>query len=66
MMEERLFELTRKLSNSKAAVAISEFAESLDVPTNARKNPAPGIRLLGAEEGWRPCPIGFNGITMRV
>lgn len=63
-MEERLVELTRKLS--KAAVATSNLAKSFDAPTDAKKNPAPGIRLLGAEEGWRPCPIGFNGITMRA
>jgi len=64
MMEQRVAEVARKLSKPvEAAPVLAELTD--DTPIDSHKNPAPGVRLLGPEEGWRPCPIGFNGITMR-
>ena len=63
-MEERVAELARKFS--KTLVAAPALTEPSDSPTDPVKNPTPGIRQLGPEDGWRPCPIGYNGITMRL
>lgn len=64
-MEQRIAHLNSSLRAS--ALDEGEMAmDQTDVPVDAEKNPAPGIRLLGPETGWQPCPIGYNGLTMRL
>jgi hypothetical protein len=62
MMQERVMEIEGNLS--KAPTPTATFSES--GTTDVAKNPAPGIRRLGPDDGWRPCPIGLNGTTMRI
>jgi len=62
MMQERVMEIERKFSKTSAPTAT--FSES--GTTDLAKNPAPGIRRLGPDDGWRPCPIGINGTTMCI
>jgi len=62
LMEDRLETLDAHLRHqeNQQDVQMNEVAQ----PT-AEKTPAPGIRLLGPEDGWRPCPIGVNPMLSR-
>ncbi len=61
-MEDRLeiLDVHLRHQENQQDVQMNEVAQ----PT-AEKTPAPGIRLLGPEDGWRPCPIGVNPMLSR-
>lgn len=62
-MEERLKEVTRKLEAPVSVLASPTSVMASIV--NPESNPAPGLRLLTPETGWRPCPIGVNGLALQ-
>lgn len=67
VMEQRLAELSERLKKATgaSAVATTDLSGAPTAP-DLSVHPAPGIRLLTPTTGWKPCPIGVNGITMRV
>ncbi|KAF8321616.1 Las1-domain-containing protein [Clavulina sp. PMI_390] len=64
-MEQRIM-ILRKAMNNAPMPQLGDDRMVVDPPIDRDTNPAPGIRLLGPETGWKPCPIGYNGLTMKI